>query len=206
MPYFDIIVLSILLASAGIGFYQGAAHEMVAVVSFLAAAIVAVYGLRFTGPIGRNLIDPDWAGAVAGMVVTFALVYGGLRIIGGSLARKIQDAQILGLMDRTIGLGFGLIRAFVLLGAFNLAFTAATPPALMPAWLTNATFYPMTTAAGAALRAFAPKGWDMAGKLKPALTEAVREGSANSKRDSGHGGGYDARDRGGIDDLVEKSR
>jgi membrane protein required for colicin V production len=203
---FDIIVLSILLASAGIGFWKGAAHEMVAVLSFLIAAVVAVYGLRLTGPIGRNLVDPDWLGTVAGMVVTFALVYGGLRLAGGSLANQLQQSQLLGLMDRTVGLGFGLIRAFVLLGAFNLAFTAATPPSLMPKWLTDATFYPMTTAAGTVLKTFAPKGWNMAGKLTPAIADAVRDGSANSPRDSEGGRGYDARDRGEIDDLVEKSR
>lgn len=206
MPWFDIVVLSILLTSAGIGFYQGAAREMVAVLSFLIAAIVAVAGLRFTGPMGRAMVDPDWAGMAGAIVATFVLVYGALRLTGAGLARRIQETQILGLLDRTVGLGFGLIRAFVVLGAFNLAFNAATPPELRPKWMTGAVFYPMTTAAGQLLKAFAPRGLDMANKLKPAVSEAVRDGSAKAPRDSGDGRGYDARDRGSIDDLVEKSR
>lgn len=206
MPWFDIIVLSILVASAGLGFIQGAAREMVSVISFLIAAVAAIYGLRFTGQIGRALIDPDWAGTAAAMAVTFVVVYAGLRLLGAGFTRGIQQAPVLGILDRTVGLCFGLVRAFVFLGACNLAFTAATPPSLMPGWLTGATFYPLTQTAGAVLRAFAPKGLDMAGKLTPALGEAVREGSANPKGDSAGRHGYDARERGGIDDLVEKSR
>ena len=206
MPWFDIVVLSILLTSAGIGFYQGAAREMVAVLSFLIAAIAAVYGLRLFGPMGRALIDPDWAGMAAAILVVFVVVYAALRLTGAGVARRIQETEILGMLDRTVGLGFGLVRAFVVLGAFNLAFNAATPPELAPRWLTGATFYPMTTAAAQVLRAFAPKGMDMANRLKPAVSEAVREGSAKPPRDSDDGRGYDAGHRGGIDDLVEKSR
>ncbi len=206
MPWFDIVVLSILLASAGVGFYQGAAREMVAVLSFLIAAVVAVMALKFTGPLGRALVDPDWAGTAGAVLATFILIYGALRLTGAGLARRIQETEILGLLDRTVGLGFGLIRAFVVLGAFNLAFNAATPVELRPKWMTGAVFYPMTTAAGQILKVFAPKGLDMANRLKPAVSEAVREGSANAPRDSGDGRGYDARDRSSIDDLVEKSR
>jgi membrane protein required for colicin V production len=206
LPWFDIIVLLIMVASAGIGFAQGAAREMVSVVAFLVAAVAALYGLRFTGPMGRALIDPDWAGTVAAGAVTFVVVYGVLRLLGAGFTRGIQQAPVLGILDRTVGLGFGLIRAFVFLGVCNLAFTAATPASLTPHWLAGATFYPMTETAADMLRAFAPKGLDMAGKLTPALGDAVREGSANRKGDSHDREGYDARDRGGIDDLVEKSR
>lgn len=206
LPWFDIIVLAILVVSAGIGFIQGAAREMVSVIAFLLAAVAAIYGLRITGPIGRTLIDPDWAGTVAAVVVTFVVVYGALRLLGAGLTRGIQNTQFVGFLDRTVGLGFGLVRAFVFLGACNLAFTAATPPSLTPKWLASATFYPMTSTAADMLRAFAPKGLDMAGKLTPSIGEAVREGSAKRKGDSHDREGYDARDRGGIDDLVEKSR
>ncbi len=206
MPWFDIIVAAILITSAGLGFIQGATREMVSVMSFLIAAVAAIYGLRITGPVGRAMIDPDWAGNVAAMAATFIIVFAALRLLGAGFVKGVQQAPVLGLLDRSIGLGFGLVRAFVFLGACNLAFTAATPASLRPAWLESATFYPMTSAAADMLRAFAPKGLDMAGKLTPALGDAVREGSENPRRDSRDTGSYDARERGGIDDLVEKSR
>jgi len=206
MPWFDLIILAVLLGSGVAGFYRGATREMVTVVAFLTAALAAVYGLRFSGPIARKAIDPDWAGTVAAVVVVFVAVYFVLRLLGAGLSRRIQQTQGLGLLDRSVGLGFGLIRALVVLGALNLAFNAATPPERTPKWLSGATLYPMTTAAAQMLKAFAPKGMDMAGRFKPALTQAVRDGSANASRDSRDAEGYDPRERNKIDDLVEKSR
>ncbi len=206
MPWFDIIVLAGLLISAAFGFWQGATREMVGVISLVAAVMAAVYGLRFTGPLARHLIHPDWAGTVVAVVMTFIAVYAGLRLLGAGLARSIRDTQVLGMLDRSIGLGFGLIRALVFLGLFNLAFTAATPPSLMPGWLTGSTFYPLSETSGQILRRLAPQGADLAGKLTPALTDAVRDGSAKPSRDLPGDRGYDARERGQIDDLVEKSR
>jgi len=206
VPWFDVIVLAILLVSAGFGFWQGATREVVGVAAFVVAVAAAAYGLRLTGPLARKLIDPDWAGTVVALVLTFILVYAALRLVGAGLARSIRQTQVLGMLDRTIGLGFGLIRAFVFLGLFNLAFTAATPPSLTPRWLTGSTFYPLTETAGQVLRQLAPRGADMAGKLTPALTGAVRDGSAKPLRDLGHERGYDARERSQVDDLVEKSR
>lgn len=202
MTLFDIIALSLLAVSGIAGFVRGGAREMVTVLALVAAAIVSVYALRYTGPLARQAIDPDWTANVAAILVVFVVVYIALRLVGGGLAQKIQATEVLGLVDRTVGLGFGLLRALVVLGAFNLAFNAATPPERVPQWISGAALYPLTGAAAQVLKAFAPKGLDMAGKLKPAIADAVNgdEGEHTTQQ------GYDARERGGIDDLVEKSR
>jgi len=206
LPWFDIVVLAILLTSAGFGFISGATREMVRALSFVLAAVIAIYGLRWTGPIGRDLIDPDWGGTVLAGLIVFVVAYAALRITGGGLVRGIQSTQVLGILDRTVGLGFGLLRALVVLGALHLAFNAATPPDRVPKWMTGAAFYPLTKASGEILKAFAPRGLDMANKFAPALENAVREGSATDQRDSRDAQGYDPRERRGLDDLVEKSR
>jgi len=206
LPGFDIVVGLILLVSAGVGFYRGGTREMVMALSLLLAAVVALFGLRWSGPIGRNLIDPDWLGTVTAGLIVFVALYGLLRITGAGLVSRIRNTQVLGMLDRFVGLGFGLIRALVVLGAFHLVFHAATPPDRLPRWMTGAAFYPLTAAAADALKAFAPKGQDMADKLKPALDDAVRDSSKTAGGDSGGAQGYDPRERGGLDDLVEKSR
>lgn len=206
MPWFDIIVLAILLTSAAFGFFSGATREMVRALSFLLAAVIAVYGLRWTAPFGRDLIDPDWAGTVLAGLVVFIAVYATMRITGGAMVRGVQNTHVLGVLDRSIGLGFGLLRAVVVLGALHLAFQAATPPDRVPKWMTGAAFYPMTNAAANLLKAFAPKGLDMADKLAPSIEEAVRDGSATDRGDSRDAQGYDPRERSRLDDLVEKSR
>ena len=206
MPWFDIIVLAVLLTSAAFGFFSGATREMVRALSFILAAVLAIYGLRWTGPIGRSLLDPDWAGTVAAGVVVFILVYATLRVTGGAMVRGVHSTHVLGVLDRSVGLGFGLLRALVVLGGLMLAFQAATPADRVPRWMTGAAFYPLTNTAAHILKAFAPKGLDMAGKLTPSIGEAVREGSATDRGDSADAQGYDPRERRRLDDLVEKSR
>ncbi|WP_374570113.1 CvpA family protein [Phenylobacterium sp.] len=202
MTLFDIIALSLLVVSGIAGFVRGATREMVTVLALVLAAFACVYALRYTGPIARHAIHPDWMGNVGAMLAVFVVVYIVLRLLGGMLAKKIQDTEGLSFLDRSIGLGFGLLRALVVLGAFNLAFNAATPPERVPQWISGAALYPLTAGAARVLKAFAPKGLDMAGKLKPAIADAVRDGKGDSASDNG----YDAHDRSVIDDLVEKSR
>lgn len=200
MTLFDIVALSLLAVSGIAGFVRGGVREMVTVLSLGAAAMIAVYALRYTGPLARKAIDPDWTANVAAVLVVFIVVYITLRLVGGALARTVQATEGLGFLDRSVGLGFGLLRALIVLGAFNLAFNAATPAERVPKWISGAALYPLTTAAGQVLKAFAPKGLDMAGRLKPAIADAVSGGDVSA------GQGYDARERSGIDDLVEKSR
>lgn len=203
LTLFDIVALALLFVSGLFGFFRGAVREMVTVLAFVLAAMAAAFGLRFSGPVMRKLMEPDWTGNVAAVVIVFVVAYVALRLAGGGFARRVQASSTLGGLDRTIGLGFGLVRAIVVLAAFTLMFNYATPPERIPAWMSNAALYPLTTRVGEVLKAFAPKGMDMAGRLKPAIEGAVSEGLDDRRAP---GAGYDARQRGRLDDLVENSR
>lgn len=200
MTLFDLFAGLVLLVSAGVGFIRGAVREMVTVVAFLLAAVGSLLALRVTGPMAREVIDPDWAGTAAAVLVLFAALYILLRVIGASLTERIRGGP-LSSIDRAIGLGFGLIRALVVLGVFNLLFTAATPESRIPRWIEGAALYPLTEASANVLRQFAPQGGLLASRIGPALERAVREGEEPTK-----GPGYEADDRSQVDDLVEKSR
>jgi membrane protein required for colicin V production len=106
----------------------------------------------------------------AALLVTFILVYIALRMIGGALTRSVRQTSLSGL-DRVLGLGVGLVRALVALGGFMLVIDAAMPPERMPAWITDAKLYPLTSAAGGALRTFAPQGLKVAHDVAPALAD-----------------------------------
>lgn len=202
MTLFDIIALGLLSISAGVGFFRGAVREMMTVLALLVAGAAALWGLRFSGPILRGFVEPAWAANVAAILVVFVAVYVVLRLLGGNMAARVQATDVLGFLDRLIGAGFGLVRSLVVLGAFSLAFNAATPPDRMPQWIAGAALYPLTKAAGEVLKAFAPKGMDVADRLRPAIAGAVRDGAGDPPSEEG----YDERARDDIDDLVEKSR
>lgn len=201
MTLFDVIALAVLAVSALVGFVRGGVREMFNVASLIVAALVAVFGLRFSGPVMRDVMNPDWTGNVAAVVIVFVATYIALRVGGAFLARRLHATQALGALDRAVGVGFGLLRALVVLGAFALVFNAATPPERVPPWISSAALYPLTSASGEVLKAFAPKGLDMAGQLKPAIEDAVRDG-ARDPADSA----VDARPQARPGDVVEKTR
>jgi len=204
---FDIIAGLILLVSGLVGFARGASRELTSAVSFIGAAIIALLGLRLTGPLFRGLMDPDWAATAAAILVTFVVAFVLLRLAGAALTRSLHADGALGTLDRLMGLAFGLIRGLVVLGVFNLVFNMATPPDRVPSWVSKSALYPLSTASAKVLKVFAPKGAGLAGKLAPAIEDAVHDGA--SDKPSGHKrgeAGYDQDQRRSVDDLVEKSR
>lgn len=205
MTPFDIIAGLLLLISGAVGFMRGASRELTSALSFIFAAAIALFGLRISGPIFRDLMDPDWAATAAALLVVFVVSFIVLRLIGGRLTANLHESA-LGVLDRAVGLGFGLIRALVILGVFNLLFHMATPPDRVPAWVEKSVFYPLSTASARVLKVFAPKGGALAGKLAPAIEGAVREGSDNASDGKSDEPGYDQDQRQNLDDLVEKSR
>jgi len=202
---FDIIAGLLLITSSSIGFARGASRELTSALSFIFAAAIALFGLRISGPIFRDLMDPDWAATACALLVVFALAFVILRFIGGRMTAGLHESS-LGLLDRVVGAGFGLMRALVILGVFNLLFHMATPADRVPAWVQRSIFYPLSAASAKVLKVFAPKGSELAGKLAPAIEGAVRGTSDNPSDGKSGETDYDQNQRRDLDDLVEKSR
>lgn len=172
MTAFDYAAGVLLLVSGLFGFARGATHEITTVVALVVAAILAVAALRFTAPLALHAIHTPWLAKAAAVLLTFILVYAVLRLIGGALTRGVKQTSLSGL-DRLLGFGVGLVRALVALGGFILLIDAATPPERMPAWITGARLYPLASAAGDALRTFAPQTLKVAHDVAPALADTV---------------------------------
>ena len=202
MTQFDLIAGLIILASVAVGFVRGATRELVTALSFILAAALSLIMVRYTGPMFRPLIDPDWVAVLVAILVVFLIAFVALRLLGGRISHGLLETQAFGTVDRGIGVGIGLVRAIVVLGAFSLLFSAATPEQRRPKWITGAALYPLTTASGKMLMAFAPQGQAAAGKIRPAIEKAVREGTGEMPADQG----YSDNQLRSVDDLVEKSR
>ncbi len=202
MTTFDLIAGLILLVSGAVGYVRGATRELVTALSFVLAAALSILMLRITAPPMRALIDPDWIGVAAALLIVFIIAFIALRLLGGRISHGLLETQVVGVLDRTVGFGIGLIRALIVLGAFFLLFTTATPENRQPKWITGAALYPLTQACGKILMAFAPQGQAAADKLAPAIEDAVREGSGETS----DGQGYSEDELKSVDELVEKSR
>jgi membrane protein required for colicin V production len=187
MSMFDLAAGLVLVVSVLVGWLRGATREVTTVAALVLAAIVAVFALRFSGPVARHAIHTPWLANIAAILLVFVAVYILLRVAAGAVTRRIHQTSGLGGVDRTIGAGFGAARALVMLGLANLTINAITPTDRMPTWISGALLYPVSTASGQALRAFAPQGAKLAKEVYPAVGNAI----TNSSDDSAAGAGGD---------------
>ena len=156
MTGFDAFAIIVILASAAAGWVRGGTREIITLLSFVLAAFLALVALPLTAPLGRALIDPDWAGSIFAAVASFLLVYFGIRIFGSFLSKRAQAHPTLGGVDRFIGILVGAGRSLVLLGAVHLVVVAAMPGEKTPRWLSEATLRPISAGAARAIQVILP--------------------------------------------------
>ena len=176
MTGFDVVAILIILGSAAAGWVRGGTREIITLVSFVLAAFIALVALPVTAPIGRGLIDPDWAGTILAAAASFLLIYFGIRIFGSALSKRAQAHPRLGGVDRFIGVFVGAGRALVLLGAIHLVIVAAMPGERTPRWLTEAALQPVTQAAARAIQIVLPGIGRGADALTPVVSSSVSRG------------------------------
>ena len=176
MTGFDVIAILVILASAAAGWVRGGTREIITLLSFVLAAFIALVALPVTAPIGRAIIDPDWAGTIAAAVASFLLVYFGIRIFGSILSKRAQAHPQLGGIDRILGVFVGAARSLVLLGAIHLVIVAAMPGESTPRWLSEAALRPVTAGAAKLIQVVLPGIGRGADALTPVVTSSVNEG------------------------------
>lgn len=176
MTGYDLFALGVVLISAAAGWIRGGAREAVTLIAFALAAFVALVALPLTGPLGRGLVDPPWAGSIAAAVVTFLIVYFGIRIVGAIMSRRLREHEHLGGVDRSVGVMIGAARALVLLGAIHLVFHAATPPERVPGWFRDAAVFPVSATAARVIQTVLPGIGRSADQLSPVVASSVRDG------------------------------
>ncbi len=176
MTGFDVIAILVILASAAAGWVRGGTREIITLLSFVLAAFIALVALPLTAPLGRALVNPDWAGTIAAAVASFLLIYFGIRIFGSILSKRAQAHPQLGGIDRFLGVFVGAARSLVLLGAIHLVVVAAMPGEHTPRWLSEATLRPVTAGAARLIQIVLPGIGRGADALTPVVTSSVSEG------------------------------
>lgn len=176
MTGFDAFAIVVILASAAAGWVRGGTREIITLLSFVLAAFVALVALPLTAPLGRALIDPEWAGSIAAAVVSFLMVYFGIRIFGSALSKQAQAHPQLGGIDRLLGILVGSGRALVLLGAVHLVIVAALPGERTPAWLSEAALRPLSAGGARVIQLVLPGIGRGADAVSPIVDSSVRRG------------------------------
>ena len=181
MTGFDVIAILIILASAAAGWVRGGTRVIITLLSFVLAAFIALVALPLTAPLGRALVNPDWAGTISAAVGSFLLIYFGIRIFGSILSKRAQAHPQLGGIDRILGVFVGAARSLILLGAIHLVVVAAMPGERTPRWLSEAALRPVTAGAARVIQIVLPGIGRGADTLTPVVTSSVSQGFSDEE-------------------------
>ena len=156
MPYFDLIVVAVILLSTIFAYVRGVVRELVAIVSWIIGLSAA---LHYSDPAAALFASFDIP-PVARHALAFVLILIFVLIAGGivaTLLRKVVHGVGLGFADRLLGAAFGVLRGALLAVIFALIAGLTGLP--RHDWWQNSTLGPVLAESALALRPYLPPEW-----------------------------------------------
>jgi membrane protein required for colicin V production len=154
MAALDWVFIAIMVASFLLGVWRGLVYEVLSVVSWIAAFILA----QMFAPDASKMLPMGQAPEAARYAAAFVLVFIGVVIAGGLLAwltKKLVEAVGLRPVDRALGAGFGLVRGALLLMA--IAIVVNMTPMRRSDWWTDSKGAALSTASVKQLKPVLPE-------------------------------------------------
>jgi len=174
VTYVDWIVVAIVVLSAGLAWMRGFVRELLSIGGWIAAGLATLFGLPMARPFALQKIpDPLFADIAAGVVI-FVVTLIVCSIIGHFIAKRVQGSM-LGPVDRSLGLLFGLLRGALVVSALALGIDYFWPPPIVPPpEIAKAMTLPMASKGANLLRSLIPAS--LLGGAQETAAEAQQQG------------------------------
>ena len=153
----DIIVLVVMLISAVLAMVRGFTREVLAIASWIAAAVATLLLFPQASALARQYIpvEPKIIADAAGAGIVFLVTLVIVSFITMKISDLILDSRV-GPLDRTLGFVFGAARGLLLAVIAFLFFNWLVPPNNQPPWVREAKSRAILEDAGNQLLAMLP--------------------------------------------------
>src|ERR1700761_7261185 len=218
VTFIDILVVLVLLVSAGYAAWRGFLSEVLSIFSWAAAAFSTLYFGPWLIPLMRGMIATPWLASLAAYAGIFLVVFIPISFISHRFSETVKHSPI-GPLDRALGIAFGVVRGLVIVGLAYMAFTYFVPIKQQPTVLTQARTLPVIQSSAEVLLSLAPSRDYADFAREPAgrhdeLGDLIRRNSDANKASEVHvqhksmaakpvQKGYGAKDRRALENLLE---
>lgn len=155
----DGILIGITLASAMLAMIRGFSREVLAVVSWIAAAAAAFFLYPLLLPFALDYTSSETLAAVGSAAVIFLITLIVVSYITMRIADFIIDSRI-GVLDRTLGFIFGAARGILIMVVAVQFLNWLIPPDQQPSWIIEAKSKPLLDSLGETLVNILPEDAD----------------------------------------------
>ena len=127
--YLDAAIIALALISGLLAMYRGFSREVLSIGSWLAAAAAAAYFVVFQKPLAEHIstqmgVPSVQITQIAVGAIIFLITLIVVHLITSRLSDLVLDSRV-GMIDRVLGFGFGVARAFLLVLVPYMGMTAA---------------------------------------------------------------------------------
>jgi membrane protein required for colicin V production len=151
---FDAAVLIIIGLSTLFAFGRGFVTVALSFGAWAGALLATVFGFEFAKPYGRDFINPPELADLITLAVLFFVTLFILKQIAEFIGGMVKDSPV-GLLDRSLGALFGLLRGVVIVSVIYLGFDKLFPSESQPDWIQNARTRPLVAWSAGMIEGFA---------------------------------------------------
>ena len=156
MPsYLDLGLIVVILISAVLAMLRGFTREVLAIASWGAAAVAAIYLHPLVLPYIKPYISKDVLALAAAVAAVFFVTLILVSLITIKLSDAILDSKV-GALDRSLGFVFGAARGLLLCVIAYVFFNWLVPETTQPDWVKTARMRPILQATGDQLMTVLP--------------------------------------------------
>lgn len=141
---FDVVILLILGGSAIVGMLRGFSTEVLTLAAWGGAIFATLYGVVPFSYILRSVVQPNMLADTITAIVLFMATLAIFKIIAGMIGNGIKSSTI-GVLDRSLGTLFGLMRGLLIVFAGFLMLSFILPENKQPDWIVEAKLTPMVS-------------------------------------------------------------
>jgi len=156
LTYLDAALVALAILSGLLAMYRGLTREILSILSWIVAAGAVAYFVLYHRAVAQDIAQqigaPVQVAQVAVGAVIFVMVLIVVHLITSKISDTILDSNI-GMIDRILGLVFGVARGFILIVIPFMLYESFFPePQQQLPWVRNAVTLPYIKDTGQTLR------------------------------------------------------
>lgn len=124
---FDLTIIGLLFLSVALGFMRGFCSEVFTIIAWVVAIVATIYFTPVSKDLGSMLTSKKWLANLLTPTIIFAVTLGVFSVITHYATRGIHMTS-LGIIDRSLGFAFGLLRGVVVAGLCFLLYSYVFEP------------------------------------------------------------------------------
>ena len=196
----DIVILIIVAISALIALGRGLVKEVLSIIGWVLSGIAIIYLLPVLNPVAQKYIETGWVAGVTTAVLILIVFMVVWILITGNIVSKIRSSKLSSL-DRTLGLFFGIVRAFLLVVLMYILVSWMMPQKAQPDLLKKSKYFQIAGNFAEPIEKLIPK--DTLDAIKEKTAEAGL-GNDEEKEEKKSRDPEKDKSRSEVDDLFEK--